>query len=95
MLSKCSRTAHLVQFFGSTTARAHLSAVGAKGGGAVQNTFDLYRYATEMMEEAAAGQGRKLALAQRFQTGLIIALLAARPLRIRNFPAIIRQVAAL
>src|ERR1700761_9400005 len=32
MLAECSRTAHLIQFFDSTTARAHVSAAGAKGG---------------------------------------------------------------
>ena len=32
LLAQCSQTAHLVQFFDSTTARAHVSAAGAKGG---------------------------------------------------------------
>ncbi len=32
MLAGCSQTAHMVQFFDSTTARAHVSAAGAKGG---------------------------------------------------------------
>ena len=32
LLAEHSRTAHLVQFFDSTTARAHVSAAGAKGG---------------------------------------------------------------
>jgi len=32
MLAECSQTAHLIQFFDSTTARAHVSAAGAKGG---------------------------------------------------------------
>jgi len=32
LLAEYSRTAHLVQFFDSTTARAHVSAAGAKGG---------------------------------------------------------------
>ena len=32
MLAECSQTAHLVQFFYSTTALAHVSAAGAKGG---------------------------------------------------------------
>src|ERR1700756_3940175 len=32
MLAECSETAHLIQFFDSTTARAHVSAAGAKGG---------------------------------------------------------------
>src|ERR1700745_2303255 len=31
MLAECSETAHLIQFFDSTTARAHVSAAGAKG----------------------------------------------------------------
>jgi transposase len=30
LLAECSQTAHLVQFFDSTTARAHVSAAGAK-----------------------------------------------------------------
>jgi transposase len=32
LLAVCSETAHLVQFFDSTTVRAHISAAGAKGG---------------------------------------------------------------
>ena len=32
MLAEFSETAHLIQFFDSTTARAHVSAAGAKGG---------------------------------------------------------------
>jgi len=32
LLAERSETAHLVQFFDSTTARAHVSAAGAKGG---------------------------------------------------------------
>ncbi len=32
MLAECSQTARLVQCFDSTTARAHVSAAGAKGG---------------------------------------------------------------
>ncbi|BAJ80670.1 putative transposase for insertion sequence element [Acidiphilium multivorum AIU301] len=32
LLAEYSQTAHLVQFFDSTTARAHVSAAGAKGG---------------------------------------------------------------
>jgi len=32
LLAEHSQTAHLVQFFDSTTARAHVSAAGAKGG---------------------------------------------------------------
>ena len=32
MLAECSRTAHVVQMFDSTVARAHVSAAGAKGG---------------------------------------------------------------
>ena len=31
LLAECSETAHLIQFFDSTTARAHVSAAGAKG----------------------------------------------------------------
>jgi transposase len=36
LLAGCSQTAHLIQFFDSTTARAHVSAAGAKGGGSVR-----------------------------------------------------------
>jgi transposase len=32
LLAECSQTAHLIQFFDSTTARALVSAAGAKGG---------------------------------------------------------------
>ncbi len=32
LLAECSEAAHLVQFFDSTTVRAHVSAAGAKGG---------------------------------------------------------------
>jgi len=34
MLAECSETAHLIQFFDSTTARAHVSAAAQKGAGA-------------------------------------------------------------
>ena len=36
VLAECSETAHLVQFFDSTTARAHVSAAGAKGGSSIR-----------------------------------------------------------
>jgi transposase len=36
MLAECSETAHLMQFFDSTTARAHVSAAGAKGGSSIR-----------------------------------------------------------
>ena len=38
LLAECSQTAHLVQFFDSTTARAHVSAAGAKGGSIVRRS---------------------------------------------------------
>lgn len=38
MLAECSKTAHLVQFFDSTTARAHVSAAGAKGGSSTRRS---------------------------------------------------------
>lgn len=56
---------------------------------AVQHTLDLYLFGKEVMDNADTGYGRALAAAQRCQTGLMIALLAARPLRIRNFQDII------
>ena len=34
ILAECSETAHLIQFFDSTPARAHVSAAGAKGAAA-------------------------------------------------------------
>ena len=36
ILAERSETAHLVQFFDSTTARAHVSAAGAKGGSSIR-----------------------------------------------------------
>jgi len=36
VLAECSETAHLMQFFDSTTARAHVSAAGAKGGSRIR-----------------------------------------------------------
>ncbi len=36
MLAECSETAHLIQFFDSTTARAHVSAAGAKRGSRIE-----------------------------------------------------------
>ena len=38
LLAECSETAHLVQFFDSTTARAHVSAAGAKGGSNIRRS---------------------------------------------------------
>jgi integrase/recombinase XerD len=55
---------------------------------AVQHTLDLYRFGKRIMDTADRGKGLTVAPAQRFQSGLMIALLAARPLRIRNFQAI-------
>jgi hypothetical protein len=46
----------------------------------------LYRFGKQVTE--TADQSKKNISAQRYQSGLIIALLAARPLRIRNFQAI-------
>jgi integrase/recombinase XerD len=55
---------------------------------AVQHTLDLYRFGKRVMDTADRGKGLTVAPAQRYQSGLMIALLAARPLRIRNFQAI-------
>ena len=41
LLAECSQTAHLVQFFDSTTARAHVSAAGAKGGSKTRHSAAL------------------------------------------------------
>jgi hypothetical protein len=54
---------------------------------AVRHTIDLYRFGITVMDTAGTAAG-PVAAAQRYQAGLIIALLAARPLRIRNFQAI-------
>ena len=51
----------------------------------VQHTLDLYNYGKRLMDTADQGPGQAIRAAQRYQAGLIIALLAARPLRIRNF----------
>jgi integrase/recombinase XerD len=56
---------------------------------AVRHTLDLHRFGKELMDTADEGYGGTLSAAQRYQSGLIIALLAARPLRIRNFQAIV------
>lgn len=58
---------------------------------AIQHTLDLYRFGKKLMKTADRKQDRRsrgIAIALRYETGLIIALLAARPLRIRNFQAI-------
>ena len=55
---------------------------------AIQHTLDLYRFGRQLMDMADRGKGKTVAAAQRYQSGLIIALLAARPLRIRNFQTI-------
>ena len=38
ILAECSETADLIQFFDSTTARAHVSAAGAKGGSSTKRS---------------------------------------------------------
>ena len=38
LLAERSETAHLIQFFDSTTARAHVSAAGAKGGSSIRHS---------------------------------------------------------
>jgi hypothetical protein len=55
---------------------------------AIQHTLDLYRFGKHVMDTADRGKGRTVSAAQRYQSGLVISLLAARPLRIRNFQAI-------
>ena len=55
---------------------------------AIRHTLDLYNYGKELMETEDRGKGRTTSAAYRYQAGLVIALLAARPLRIRNFQAI-------
>ena len=54
----------------------------------VQHTLDLYRFGKQLMDSADAAPGENIMPALRYQAGLIIALLAARPLRIRNFQAL-------
>jgi integrase/recombinase XerD len=53
----------------------------------IQHTMVLYRFGKRLMDTAVRCRG-DIRGAQRYQSGLIIALLAARPLRIRNFQAI-------
>jgi integrase/recombinase XerD len=55
---------------------------------AMQHTLTLYRFGLQVMEKANQSKSKNVPAAQRYQSGLIIALLAARPLRIRNFQAI-------
>jgi integrase/recombinase XerD len=55
---------------------------------AIQHTVDLYRLGKHMMETAVQGKSARVRAAQRYQAGLVIALLAARPLRIRNYQTI-------
>jgi hypothetical protein len=58
---------------------------------AIQHTLVLYQFGKEVMESVRPSQykrSRGVGPALRYQSGLIIALLAARPLRIRNFQAI-------
>lgn len=49
---------------------------------------DLYDLGIGLMETAHAGRGNAYSAAMRFRDGLIIALLAARPLRMRNLSSI-------
>ena len=54
---------------------------------AIQHTLVLYRLGKRIMDTADRGK-KNVPTAHRYQSGLMIALLAARPLRIRNFQAI-------
>ena len=56
----------------------------------IQHTLDLYRFGKQLMDSASRRSKRNsgVSAALRYQAGLAIALLAARPLRIRNFQAI-------
>jgi integrase len=55
---------------------------------AIRHTLDLYNYGKELMDTADPGKSGTSSAAYCYQAGLVIALLAARPLRIRNFQAI-------
>lgn len=55
---------------------------------AMQHTRCLYRFGKWVMDTADPQERRNIPAALRYQAGLIIALLAARPLRVRNFQAI-------
>ena len=55
---------------------------------AIRHSSDLYRLGKHLMETAVQGKTVGPRAAQRYQAGLVIALLAARPLRIRNYQAI-------
>lgn len=60
---------------------------------AMQHTLDLYRFGKRLMDTARQKSRWKRATgvgaAKQYQSGLIVALLAARPLRMRNFQAIL------
>jgi integrase/recombinase XerD len=55
---------------------------------AMQSTLVLYRLGQKLMQTADPDGSMGVRAAQRYQAGLVISLLAARPLRIRNFQAI-------
>lgn len=55
---------------------------------AMRHTLELYQFGKNVMDTADPRKRENIPAAQRYQAGLIIALLAARPLRIRNFQAI-------
>ena len=58
---------------------------------AIQHTLVLYQLGKEVMDYIRPSQDKRrtnVRPAMRYQAGLVIALLAARPLRIRNFQAI-------
>lgn len=55
---------------------------------ALRHTQELYPFGKQVMDTAREAAGDWIMPALRYQAGLMIALLAARPLRIRNFQAI-------
>jgi integrase/recombinase XerD len=55
---------------------------------ALRHTEELYAFGKQTMDTAREAAGESIMPALRYQAGLMIALLAARPLRIRNFQAI-------
>jgi integrase/recombinase XerD len=55
---------------------------------AMRPTLELYEFGKQVMDTADPGNRKNVLAALRYQAGLVIALLASRPLRIRNFQAI-------
>ena len=55
---------------------------------AMRHSTELYELGLHIMDTASLKERRQVFVAQRYMAGLMIALLAARPLRVRNFKSI-------